>query len=300
MRSQCAYRGTPAPCRSAARPARWSACPHRKSPWTLPCGCLAVPVRPASVSPVPILRHTATEAEKSVKKAFKKGYKNISIDLMSELPGQSARDFRNTLKWAVHLPVTHMSVYSLILEEGTLFWQLAEKGMLQRPDENESWTMYQDMCRILPHYGFERYEISGFARKGYESKHNYKYWTLNDYLGMGPAACSRIGMKRIENLPGVRLYEKEMIADQRGPSKTIVLSQEEEMEEFCFLGLRMKSGIDKAAFQKRYGKNIHDIYDEVIEKLIKEKLLIETEERLFMTYKGTALGNYVFEKFILD
>lgn len=244
--------------------------------------------------------HSAAGAERAVKRAFRKGYRNISIDLMSELPGQSVRSFENTLKWAVHLPIVHMSIYSLIIEPKTRFAQLAEKGILQRPTENESWEMYQDMCRILPHYGFERYEISSFARNKYESRHNRKYWKLDDYLGFGPSACSRIGKKRIENLPGVHFYEKELTINHQVPQEITVLSEKEEMEEFCFLGLRMKKGINKNAFKRRYEKNIHDIYDETIKKLIEKKLLEETEEHIFMTYKGTALGNYVFEQFLFD
>lgn len=245
-------------------------------------------------------KHSAAEAESAVRRAFHKGYRNISIDLMSELPGQSAKDFEGTLKWAVHLPVTHMSVYSLIIEEKTGFARMNEKGILQRPTENESWEMYQDMCRILPHYGFARYEISSFARKGHESVHNQKYWKLEDYLGLGPAACSRIGRKRIENLQGLRNYEKEIMINGQVPKEVTVLSEKEEMEEFCFLGLRMKNGINKKGFKKKYGQDIHDIYDGTIRALVEKKLLEETEEDIFMTYKGTALGNYVFQQFLLD
>ena len=122
--------------------------------------------------------HTAKEAEKAVKRAYRLGFHNISIDLMYELPGQTVKDFEKSILWAVHLPVNHMSIYSLILEEGTRFSQLAEKGKLPRPSEEESWAMYQAMCRMLPHYGLERYEISSFARKGYRSRHNQKYWEL--------------------------------------------------------------------------------------------------------------------------
>ena len=141
-------------------------------------------------------RHTASEAERAVKRAYRMGFHNISVDLMYELPGQSPRDFERTLLWAVHLPVQHLSVYSLILEEGTLLAQRAEQGRLPRPTEGESWAMYQAMCRIPPHYGFARYEISSFARPGFASRHNTKYWRLDEYLGLGPAACSRIGRER--------------------------------------------------------------------------------------------------------
>ena len=197
--------------------------------------------------------HTASEAEKAVKRAWDLGFRNISVDLMYELPGQSVMDFRKSLLWAVHLPITHVSVYSLILEEGTRFAQLADKGKLPRPTEEESWAMYQDMCRILPHYGFERYEISSFARKGYRSRHNRKYWELSDYLGLGPAASSRIGRTRFTISPGVRMYEKDLLTGSAPAEEIEELTEKDEMEEYCFLHLRMKEGIPLDDFEHRYG-----------------------------------------------
>lgn len=197
--------------------------------------------------------HTASEAEKAVKRAWDLGFRNISVDLMYELPGQSVMDFRKSLLWAVHLPITHVSVYSLILEEGTRFAQLADKGKLLRPTEEESWAMYQDMCRILPHYGFERYEISSFARKGYRSRHNQKYWELSDYLGLGPAASSRIGRTRFTISPGVRMYEKDLLTGSAPAEEREELTEKDEMEEYCFLHLRMKEGIPLDDFEHRYG-----------------------------------------------
>lgn len=243
--------------------------------------------------------HTAKQAEKAIYQAKKEGFSNISIDLMYELPMQTSKDFKNTLLWAVHLPVRHMSIYSLIIEEGTRFSQLYKKGLLNKPSEEASWEMYQSMCRILPHYGFERYEISSFAQKGYKSEHNMKYWKLDDYLGLGPAACSRIKHERLENLPGVRLYQKQLLSGENPPEKIYKLSVEEEMEEFCFLQLRMKEGINKEKFVERYNKDIKEIYEDKIEMLKNKKLLKESENHIFLTEKGFAFGNYVFEQFLL-
>lgn len=244
--------------------------------------------------------HRASEAEKAVKRAYALGFHNISIDLMYELPGQSVENFRESLLWAVHLPITHVSVYSLILEEGTRFAQLAERGKLLRPTEEESWAMYQGMCRILPHYGFERYEISSFARKGFRSRHNRKYWELSDYLGLGPAASSRIGRKRFTVHPGVRLYEKELLSGERPLEDVEPLSEKDEMEEYCFLHLRMKEGIPLEDFQSRYGHPLAFWYEKQVDLLKKQKLLKEEKGHLFLTYHGAALGNYVFEQFLRD
>ncbi|WP_296954139.1 radical SAM family heme chaperone HemW [uncultured Dialister sp.] len=244
--------------------------------------------------------HTASEAESAVKRAYRAGFHNISLDLMYELPGQSVSDFRKSLLWAVHLPITHISVYSLILEKRTRFAQLAEKGLLSRPTEDESWSMYQDMCRILPHYGFERYEISSFARNGHRSKHNQKYWTFSDYLGLGPAASSRIGHRRFTVNPGVRLYEKALLSGKMPAEEMEELSQEDEIEEYCFLALRRREGINLSDFEKRFGADISHWYEKPVKMLKARKLLKEQGGCLSLTYRGAALGNFVFEQFLFD
>ncbi len=243
-------------------------------------------------------RHTASEAERAVKRAYRMGFHNISVDLMYELPGQSPRDFERTLLWAVHLPVQHLSVYSLILEEGTLLAQRAEKGRLPRPTEGESWATYQAMCRIPPHYGFARYEISSFARPGFASRHNTKYWRLDEYLGLGPAACSRIGRERWQVLPGTRRYIRELLAGREAPMERTVLSEAEEMEEYCFLHLRQRGGIPREDFVRRYGAPVERWYEEALTTLKKENLLAEADGHIFLTYRGAALGNTVFEAFL--
>lgn len=244
--------------------------------------------------------HTAKEAKDAVKRAYRLGFHNISVDLMYELPGQSVSDFEKSIRWAMHLPVNHMSIYSLILEEGTRMAQLAEKGLLSRPTEEESWAMYQAMCRLLPHYGMERYEISSFARKGYRSRHNQKYWELSDYIGFGPAACSRIGRERRENLPGVGLYEKELLSGNLPNEDVEHLTDKDEMEEYCFLHLRMKEGIPLEDFRRRYGEDIGYWYGDAVKMLKARKLLTEKNGHLALTYKGAALGNFVFEQFLRD
>lgn len=243
-------------------------------------------------------RHTALEAEQAVRRAFRAGFQNISIDLMCELPGQSVKAFECALYKAVHWPITHLSVYSLILEEGTRFFQLAAAGKLPRPTEEESWAMYQAMCRILPHYGFRRYEISSFARKGYESRHNQKYWYLSPYIGFGPSACSRVGRRRWQVLPGTRRYIKTLLSGGATPMEETCLTEAEDMEEYCFLHLRMRSGIARTDFEARYGAPIERWYGAELERLRKEGLLVEKNGHIGMTARGAALGNIVFEAFL--
>lgn len=243
-------------------------------------------------------RHTAKEAEQAVRRAYKMGFHNISIDLMYELPTQTVKDFEDSLHWAMHLPVSHLSIYSLILEEGTPFAQMAEKGQLPRPTEEESWAMYQAMCRIPVHYGFSRYEISSFARNGKESRHNRKYWRLDPYLGMGPSACSRIGHERWKDLPGTRRYIVALLSGDPVPKEVERLTEDEEMEEYCFLHLRMTEGIPLEDFKAKYGAPISKWYGPKISLLAKEGLLQEKNGRLFLTKHGMALGNLVFEEFL--
>lgn len=243
--------------------------------------------------------HSAAEAASAIRRAFRAGFHNISMDLMYELPGQSAADFEASLLWAMHLPITHMSIYSLILEEGTPFARLAEKGRLPRPTEAESWAMYQAMCRVPGHYGFSRYEISSFARPGFASRHNEKYWRLDPYLGMGPAACSRIGRERWKNVPGTKQYIQELMAGRSAPIEKEALTEAEEMEEYCFLHLRMASGIPLADFERRYGHPLTARYAEPVKRLLAEKLLVLEEGSLRLTRRGMAVGNLVFEEFLL-
>lgn len=242
--------------------------------------------------------HTAKEAEKAVRRAYKSGFHNISIDLMYELPTQTVKEFEDSLHWAMHLPVSHLSIYSLILEEGTPFEKLADEGKLPRPTEEESWAMYEAMCRIPAHYGFQRYEISSFARNGRKSRHNEKYWRLDPYLGMGPSACSRIGRERWKDLPGTRRYIKALLSGEAVPKEVDRLTEAEEMEEYCFLHLRMAEGIPLAGFASRYGAPLEKWYGEKITLLTKEGLLKEKDDHLALTKKGMALGNLVFEEFL--
>ncbi len=243
-------------------------------------------------------RHTAAEAKAAVRRAHRAGFRNISIDLMYELPGQSVRDFERSLLRAAHLPITHISVYSLILEEGTPFARLAEKGKLPRPTEEESFAMYRAMERILPHYGFRRYEIASFARAGAVSKHNRKYWKLDEYFGLGPAASSRIGHTRMTNRPDLAAYLSALKNGVLPPVDIEPLTREEETEEYCFLHLRMREGIDKNEYTARYGESIEARYGAVIRDLKGKGLLKETEERIILTKRGVALGNTVFEEFL--
>lgn len=243
-------------------------------------------------------RHTAAEGMQAVKRAWKAGYRNISIDLMYDLPGQSPEDFRRSLEKAVHLPITHLSVYSLIIEEGTPFDRWNRMGKLLRPAEEDSWRMYQMMCRILPHYGFGRYEISSFARPGFQSVHNKKYWTGRPWLGIGPSAVSFMKGERWKNISSLKRYEECLTEGKQPDREREILTAAERMEEYCFLHLRMTEGIPRTAFESLFGHPPETWYRQQIQFLLQAGLLEEKENFLRMTPRGMALGNFVFEQFI--
>lgn len=243
-------------------------------------------------------RHTAEEGAQAVRRAWRAGYRNISIDLMYDLPGQTPEDFQKSLKKAVHLPISHLSVYSLIIEDGTPFGRLDRAGRLLRPTEGDSWRMYQTMCRLLPHYGFERYEISSFARRGFQSVHNKKYWTGHSWLGIGPSAVSYMDGQRWKNTPSLPKYMDCLSKGIRPQREEEVLGITERMEEYCFLRLRMTEGLPRKEFQSLFGQAPENWYGQQIQFLIKNGLLEDKENFLKMTPKGMALGNFVFENFI--
>lgn len=243
--------------------------------------------------------HTASEAVQAVRRAFRAGFDNISIDLMYGLPEQSAASFRQNLLTAVHLPVSHISVYGLTIEEGTYFGRLQERGRLTLPSESDEWQMYQAMCRILPHYGFERYEIANFARHGKRSRHNQKYWHYLSYMGIGAAATSYLGNRRCTNVPDWKQYVKGA-ATGHLCYEIETLTEMQQVEEYIFMHLRTREGVDLSAFADRFGKRLEYWYPRnTVEKMLTNGYLAQNGEHLHLTARGMALANQVMSRFIL-
>ena len=244
--------------------------------------------------------HTAAEAKEAVELAREVGFKNISIDLMYGLPQQTLADLRSSVKEALACKVEHISIYGLKVEEGTVFAKWQEQKKLFLPNEEIEDEMYEYMIKELPTHGYERYEISNFAQNGFESCHNVKYWTNKPYLGLGAAAHSYQSGKRFANVSNVKEY---ISLIQLGKSTTYVTEELDDkglMEEFCFLGLRMKQGILIKEFEKIFHCNIFSIYGHIIDKLVNKKLLIKDEEKIYLTERGMKYGNQVFCEFILN
>ena len=236
---------------------------------------------------------------RNLDEAKKAGFKNINCDLMFSLPNQTLDDWQETLEKVTALDIQHISAYSLIVEEGTPFYRMYEEGKLNLPDEETDRKMYSLANEILKDKGFERYEISNYAKKGFESRHNITYWETRQYAGFGLGSHSYINGERYHNTYDMAKYIASKGRISLIKEDTEILSEEMKMEEFMFMGLRMVQGIEREEFRRRFKKDIDDVYENEIKSLKEDKLLLEKDGRIFLTERGTDISNMVFEKFIL-
>ncbi len=254
------------------------------------------------------------------------GFHNINVDLMSALPGQTLSDWEITLNKVAELQPEHISAYSLIIEEGTPYYERYGAGRLgedQLPTEDLDRLIYQRTKEILAHYGYHRYEISNYSREGYECRHNKGYWTGTPYLGLGLGASSYFGNVRFQNTSNLEEYitactqagksfvnvsKKPVLSDQLTPLSDVLgirrelqeLSIKEQMEEFMYLGLRLTEGIHREEFRRRFGKDLEEPYGKTIADLKSKGLLEERMGTLYLTEHGLDVSNLVFVEFILD
>lgn len=228
------------------------------------------------------------------------GFNNINIDLMYSLPGQTLEDWVNTLKQVIELKPEHISAYGLIIEEGTLFYELHEKGNLDIADEETERKMYWTAVDLLKKAGYIHYEISNFSRKGFECKHNLVYWNLEPYLGIGLGAASYLNGNRTRNTESMDAYLFNMSMNNPYFIEEEAASEVKKMEEFMFLGLRKINGIDKRVFLEQFGKDIYCVYGDVINKLINESLIGCNGDQIYLTDRGIDISNYVMAQFLLE
>ena len=223
------------------------------------------------------------------------GFDNINIDLMSAIPDQTYEGWVKNLRTVAELEPEHISAYSLIVEEGTPF--AARK--LNLPDEDTEYNMYEATAQILKEYGFEQYEISNYARKGRECRHNVGYWTRQDYLGFGLGASSLYGKERFANTADMKKYLENSKNQEKIREKEPSLTREDEMAEFMFLGLRMTKGISKADFQRCFGCTIESVYGDVLEKYESMEMLLEKDGKIFLSREGIHVSNSIMAEFLL-
>lgn len=230
--------------------------------------------------------------------ARKTGFRNINIDLMSALPGQSPASYRKTLESAVRLDPEHISAYSLILEEGTPLYERREEFSF--PTEEEELEMYLFTRSYLKEHGYRRYEISNYAKDGYECRHNKVYWQRGDYAGFGLGASSMVENVRWSNPTDFAGYESFVQGqDREAPVRQALLVQEQ-MEEFMFLGLRMTDGVNEDDFYREFGRTVEDIYGETLDRLRRQELLYRDARGIRLTEKGLDVSNYAMAQFLLD
>ncbi len=247
--------------------------------------------------------HSYEEFLESFRLARAAGFDNINVDLMQALPGQTVQSFGNTLQKVIALQPEHISAYSLIIEENTRFYEWYGENSDKLPSEDTERDIYKMTQAVLKEAGYLQYEISNYAKQGYECRHNCGYWTGTEYLGLGLGASSYINGDRFEQTNEFAEYLAGYSAKtdcRRERKNNHSLSREERMEEFMFLGLRLCSGISKAEFQERFGTDYETVYGEVTQYLLQQGLLQEAGEYLSLTEHGRDLSNRVLAEFLLD
>ena len=226
--------------------------------------------------------HTYEEFLDIYEKARGQGFSNINVDLMSGIPGQTRSSWEETLKTVTELNPEHISAYSLIVEEGTPFWELYGEDRRGLPDEETERDMYYRTREILGKAGYERYEISNYSRPGYACRHNLGYWNRTEYLGIGTGAASLMDHHR-----WIQGEEKEK------------LSANDEMSEYMFLGLRKMQGVSKTDFRQTFGRSMEEVFGTVIRDMEKKNLLQTAGDFVRLTEYGIDISNYVMCEFLL-
>ena len=282
--------------------------------------------------------HSYDSFLKSFQRARQAGFKNINVDLMSALPGQDVHSWKNTLKKVMMLKPEHISAYSLIIEEGTPFYERfgepqgkqssvvcgksdADRGgalpapktaaeiaaraavmtLPDLPDEDTDREMYHLTKEMMAAHGYDRYEISNYAKKGYECRHNIGYWTGVEYLGLGLGASSYTYGYRYHNTDNLQEYLSLNLYEGGAAARDIEeLSLEDKMEEFMFVGLRMMKGVSGSEFLERFGQNMWNVYGDALKKLEQQGLIEVDAPMVRLTELGIDVSNVVLSEFLLD
>ena len=243
--------------------------------------------------------HTEKDIYENIDRLKLAGFDNISIDLIYALPGQTIDQVRDNVAKAISLDIPHMSLYSLILENHTVFMNRMRRGKLPLPKEELEAEMFEYIIAELENAGFEHYEISNFSKPGFESRHNLMYWDNAEYFGIGAGASGYVNGVRYKNHGPIRHYMKAVEAGNARINEEH-LSQREQMEEEMFLGLRKKSGVSIRRFEEKFATSFEELYGQVVRDLCHQGLLQVEGQQIRMTKKGLFLGDTVAERFILE
>ncbi len=238
--------------------------------------------------------HTAKDAVECILDAYRAGFFNISADLMFGLPNQTIQSFEDSIEKVTALPVTHVSCYGLILENDTPLCQKVKAGQLTLPDEETEEAMYRVAASRLSSKGFLQYEISNFAKEGFCSRHNLKYWDLTEYIGVGAGAHSFYQGARYCHTGNIHKY----IENPNQKEECVILTKEDLMAEFMMLGLRKLRGVSEQEFYAQFKESLHGRYGDIITKYETVGLLRREGDRVFFTERGIYLSNTVLCEFV--
>ena len=239
--------------------------------------------------------HTQAQVYEAIQKLRNAGFKNITIDLIYALPTQTMSMVKEDLKQLLALDLPHVALYSLILEDHTIFMNRQRKGMLKLPNEDKNADMYEYIVDTLSKKGYNHYEVSNFGKPGFESQHNLTYWDNAEYYGIGAGASGYLDGIRYKNHGPIHHYieaKNKRVHEER-------LTQKEKIEEEMFLGLRKKTGVNVQRFEEKFHRNFDELYGDVVRKYIKRGLLVDDEKTIRLTNQGFELGNEVFAEFLL-
>lgn len=244
--------------------------------------------------------HDGEKAIQAVYDAKEAGFTDINIDLIYGLPRQSLEDIKRNLEIVKDLPINHISTYGLQVEVGTYLYHLVQKNLISIPNESIDESMYDTMMEGLKELGFERYEISNFAKDNSYSRHNLKYWHYVDYLGFGAGAHSFYDGIRRSNNRNVMPYIQSVDRYIMPTIDTETITVERAQEDFCFLALRTKWGLDEQKFEDRFDVSVHNLFGNILEDLVTKGLLEYQNSSYHLSSEGAKHGNYVFSQFIRE
>tara|TARA_B100000686_G_C16595555_1_gene865786 strand:+ start:31 stop:939 length:909 start_codon:yes stop_codon:yes gene_type:complete len=242
--------------------------------------------------------HSKKDIDKTIDQARLAGFKNLSIDLMFSLPDQTPKKWRSNLQQAIEKNTDHISAYGLTIEPATSFYKLQERGQLQLPPEEIQLEMFQTTIDFLLSAGFEQYEISNFAKPGFECKHNLNYWDNGDYLGLGAGASSYLNGERFKNINLPSLYIKKIETEGLAVESVEKLDILHSMGETIMLGLRRLRGISILDFEKRFQISFDSVYGKILDPLVEEGLITLNQNRISLSRKGIFIANSVILKFL--
>ncbi len=242
--------------------------------------------------------HSNKDFTESVENAKKSEFENINADVIFGIPGQTLDDWKETLGYLVSLGINHISAYSLKIEEGTKFGSMEEEGKLIQVEDELDREMYHYAVDFLNENGFKQYEISNFAREGYECKHNLTYWKCTDYLGLGAGAHSCLKGTRFSNKEAIEGYIELLKCGEKPVYEKFTLDITDKMSEYMFLGLRLTYGVTGKEFFERFNQDMFKKYKDIFAKLESKRLIEIIGDTVRLTRLGFDLANQVFMEFV--